>query len=83
MRPNPRQYIFGLIFFAVGIYHIVIKDYLESSLYIMAGLSFVLNQLTFEPRLAEYKKTLVIISWSFIIATMLLFLYLLQFKLLK
>jgi hypothetical protein len=80
MNPNPRQYVFGLIFIGVGIYNIIIRDYLESSLYIMAGLSFICNQLANEPRFAAYKKQLVIATWALIVITALLFLYLLQFK---
>lgn len=80
MNPNPRQYVFGLIFMGVGIYNIVIRDYLESSLYIMAGLAFIFNQLANEPRFVANKKTLVIVTWALIITTGLLFLYLLQFK---
>ena len=78
MKANPRQYVFALIFFGVGIYNIVIGDYLESSLYLLAGLSFTVNQLTNEPRLAQHKKLLVRATWALIIVTSILFLYLLQ-----
>ena len=80
MNSQTRQYLFGGIFVAVGIYQLVIKDYLEFSLYTVAGLAFIFNALTFEPRFLAYKKALVIISWILIICTGLLFLYLLQFK---
>jgi hypothetical protein len=80
MNSQTRQYLFGLIFVGVGIYQLVIKDYLEFSLYSVAGLAFIFNALTFEPKLFSYKKSLVIISWFLIGATGLLFLYLLQFK---
>jgi len=80
MNSQVRQYLFGGIFAAVGIYQLVMKDYLEFSLYTVAGLAFVFNALTFEPRLLAYKKPLVIITWTLIISTGLLFLYLLQFK---
>lgn len=80
MNAKTRQYLFGLIFIAVGIYQLVIKDYLEFSLYGLAGLSFIVNSLTMEPRFVAHKKPLVIISWILIIATGILFLYLLQFK---
>jgi hypothetical protein len=75
-----RQYLFGLIFLGVGIYEFTIGDHLEMSLYSAAGLSFIVNALTMEPRLMRYKKPLVIASWVLIIATGILFLYLLQFK---
>jgi hypothetical protein len=75
-----RQYLFGLIFIGVGIYQLTIKDYLEFSLYAVAGLSFIVNALTLEPKLIAHKKNLVIASWTLIITTGLLFLYLIQFK---
>ncbi len=81
MNSLSRQYLFGSIFFAVGIYHLWIREYLEASLYCLAGLAFIVNTLTSEPRLAEYKKILVAITWILIIATAILFLYLLQVRL--
>jgi hypothetical protein len=80
MNAQTRQYLFGLIFVGVGIYQLVVKDYLEFTLYAVAGLAFILNALTLEPRVAQYKKMLVIITWILIAATGILFLYLLQFK---
>ncbi len=80
MKALTRQYLFGLIFIGVAIYQLVIKDYLEFGLYATAGLAFVANALTFEPKLFAYKKILVIATWVLIIVTGLLFLYLLQFK---
>jgi len=80
MNAKTRQYLFGLIFLGVAIYQLVIKDLLEFSLYSLAGLAFIVNALTLEPRLAVYKKPLVIVSWILIGATGILFLYLLQFK---
>lgn len=80
MNAKSRQYLFGSIFLAVGIYQFTVKDYLEVSLYGLAGASFIVNALTLEPRLAPYKKPLVVLSWVLIGATGILFLYLLQFK---
>jgi hypothetical protein len=80
MNAKNRQYLFGLIFIGVGIYQFTIKDWLEFSLYTLAGLAFIVNSLTMEPRLLAYKKPLVIVSWALIIMTGILFLYLLQFK---
>jgi hypothetical protein len=80
MRSQTRQYLFGLIFIGVGVYQLMIRDYLESGLYGIAGLAFIFNALTFEPKLVAYKRALVIISWVLIAATGILFLYLLQFK---
>jgi hypothetical protein len=80
MKSQTRQYLFGTVFIAFGIYQVVKLDYLEASLYSIAGLAFIFNTLTFEPKLADYKKPLVIITWGLIGATGILFLYLLQFK---
>jgi hypothetical protein len=55
-------------------------DWLEFSLYFAAGLAFIFNALTFEPKLFPYKKPLVIFTWILIFGTGILFLYLLQFK---
>ncbi len=77
-----RQYLFGLIFIIFGGYQIFKNhDYLESSIYILAGLSFVFNASTSEPKLIAYKKVLVMITWALIIASGIMFLYVLQFKL--
>ena len=80
MSAKNRQYLFGLIFFGVAIYQLTVRDYLEVALYGLAGLAFIVNALTLEPRMAPNKKPLVIISWILIAGTGILFLYLLQFK---
>ena len=80
MNSITRQYLLGAIFIGVAIYQCVVKDYLEFALYSVAGLSFVFNALTFEPKLIAYKKILVIITWVLIAGAGLLFLWLLQFK---
>ena len=80
MNARTRQYLFGLIFLGVGIYQLTINDMLEFTLYALAGLAFIVNALTMEPRLVSYRKPLVIFSWVLIGATGIIFLYLLQFK---
>lgn len=80
MNSYRRQYLFGGLFVAFAIYQAVVGDLLEFSLYGTAGLAFILNATTFEPRLIAYKKPLVITTWILMIATGILFLYLLQFK---
>ena len=80
MNATQRQYLFGLIFFGVGIYYITNGSWFESSLYIVAGLAFVFNALTLEPKLVKYKRPLTVISWILIISTGLLLLYLIQFR---
>jgi hypothetical protein len=80
MKGTSRQYLFGGLFIAFGIYEAIGKDYLEFALYGTAGLAFIVNAMTFEVKLFAYKKPLVILSWTLIFATGILFLYLLQFK---
>lgn len=75
-----RQYLFAVIFLAVGGYYLYRHDYLEASLYLLAGVAFVFNTLASEPKLFPYKKILAGITWGLIIITALLFLYILQFK---
>ena len=80
MNSVQRQYLFGLIFMGVGIYQFTLRDYLEFSLYMVAGSAFIVNGLTFEAKLQPYHRQLVILSWALIIASGILFLYLVQFK---
>jgi hypothetical protein len=80
LNANQRQYLFGIVFLLFGFYQAYQSQLLEFSLYSLAGLSFILNQLTNEPKLYAYKKQLVVITWVLIIATGLTFFYLLQFK---
>lgn len=80
MNPKTRQYLFGSIFIGVAIYQFAIEDFLEFALYALAGTSFIVNAMTMEARLLSYKKPLVVASWILILATGILFLYLLQFK---
>ena len=80
MKSQTRQYLFGSLFIAFSVYQMIIGDLLEFSLYLIAGLAFIFNTLTFEPRLLRYKKPLVVITWILIGSASILFLYLLQFK---
>ncbi|GCC50779.1 hypothetical protein SanaruYs_09970 [Chryseotalea sanaruensis] len=80
MNAQQRQYLFGAIFLAFGIFQLYQQRMLEFTLYSLAGLSFIFNQLASEPKLAQHKKSLVITTWIFIIATGLTFFYLLQFN---
>ena len=80
MNAFQRQLAFGLIFVGVGIYQLVRKDYWEFSLYAVAGLAFVFNALTLNPKLSAIKKPLIVVTWVLIVTAALLFLYLLQFK---
>ena len=80
MNSLTRQYIFGSIFVAVGVYQAWKGDFIETSLYIVAGIAFIMNALTLEPKLTKFKKPLVVITWIFIAASVVLFIYVLQFK---
>ena len=81
MSSLTRQYFFGLIFIAFGVYQVYIKkDIFESSLYALAGTAFIFNALTLEPKFIAYKKPLVVITWILIGAAGIFFLYILQYK---
>jgi hypothetical protein len=80
MDSRLRQYLFGLVFFGFGVYEFKKNDPLEASVYLTAGLAFIFNNLVGEPRLAQYKRLLVIITWILIVAAGVIFLYVLQFK---
>ena len=75
-----RPYLVSFLFFLVGVYQVYTGDLLEASLYILASLAFAFNSMAAEPKLAAYKKLIVTVTWSLIIVTGILFLYLLQFK---
>ena len=80
MNAQTRQYLFGAIFIAVGIYQATQHDYLELSLYAVGGTAFIINALSLEVKFTKYKKILAILSWILIITTGLLLIYLIQFK---
>jgi drug/metabolite transporter (DMT)-like permease len=80
MSPSVRQYLYGSIFFAIGIYFIAKQDGLEGALCCLAGLSFVFNTLVNEPRLVSHKKILAGLTWTLIIVTAILFLWVIQSK---
>jgi hypothetical protein len=80
MDSRIRQYLFGLIFFGFGVYEFKKNDPLEASVYLLAGLAFIFNNLISEPKLSGYRKFLVTITWILIIAASIVFLYILQFK---
>jgi len=80
MNSKNRQYLFGALFIFFGFYEAYNKEFLEFSLYSIAGVAFIVNSLTFEPRLQRYKKALIFATWALIISAAILFIYLLQFK---
>ncbi len=80
MNSISRQYLFGTLFIAFGGYQAYRSELLESYLYALAGITFIVNALALEPKLAKYKISLSIITWILIGATGLYFLYLLRYK---
>jgi hypothetical protein len=80
MDSRIRQYLFGLVFFGFGMYEFKKNDPLEASVYLLAGLAFIFNNLISEPKLFGYRTLLVTITWILIIAASIVFLYILQFK---
>lgn len=80
MNSRIRQYLFGLVFFGFGVYEFRKNDPLEASVYLIAGLAFIFNNLVSEPKFYAYQKALVTITWILIIAASIVFLYVLQFK---
>ena len=80
MKSKKLHYFFGSIFIIMAIYQWTINDMQEFALYGLAGLAFIVNTMAMEPRLASYKKPLTIFTWLLMVATGILFLYLLQFK---
>jgi len=80
MNNKTLHYVFGIGFFALGLYQLYVQDFAEAALYFLAGLSFTFNTLASDVRLLRFKKVLTVTTWVLIFITALLFLYLLQFK---
>lgn len=80
MNSRTRQYLFGGIFVAVAVYQAYLRDFVEFSLYLTAGMAFIVNALALEPRMVSVKRPLVIATWILISAAAVQFLYVLQFK---
>ncbi|HEX6222897.1 MAG TPA: DUF3953 domain-containing protein [Chryseolinea sp.] len=80
MDSRIRQYLFGLVFFGFGVYEFKKNDPMEASVYLLAGLAFIFNNLVSEPRFQSHRKLLVTVTWILIIAASVVFLYVLQFK---
>ena len=67
MNSIVRQYVFGAIIIAVGLYRLYTGVMVDFGLYVTAGAAFIFNGLTLEPKLASFKKLLIIITWVLII----------------
>ncbi len=73
MNSIVRQYLFGAIIIAVGIYRLYTGIMVDFVLYLTAGAAFIFNGLTLEPRFIAYKKPLVIITWVLIVTACIFF----------
>ena len=80
MASHRRLYLYGGALLLVAAYQAFQGDFMEAALYVLAAFAFGVNGLTSEPALAGYKKVLMVLSWIFIFATVIDFLYLIQFK---
>lgn len=80
MNASRNHYLFGGLFFAIGVYQLIVGDWSEFWLYAAAGSAFVVTALSGEPRLQRHRKPLAIISWLLILGTGILFLFMLQFR---
>jgi hypothetical protein len=80
MNSRVRQYIFGGVFFVLGVYLWTQSNTLYAWTCFLTGISFIVNALTFEPALESYKKPLTILAWILIAVTAIMFLWVLQFS---
>lgn len=83
MNSHKQFYLWGAALIAFGAYNLYQGDAFEFALYALAGVTFIINALPYQPALLPYRRILVIASWIFIFATAVLFLYMLQFKFLQ
>ena len=80
MKNFNTQYLFSGFFLLLGGYNMYEGKWLEASLYIVAALAFIFNSLASHQKFERHKKVLVIITWTLMISTGLLFFWFLQFK---
>ena len=80
MNPHNRLYLYGALLLVFGGYQLFLSHRWECALYGMAGVCFFVNGFTSEPFFSNYRKPMVVFSWVSIMATAVLFLYILQFK---
>jgi hypothetical protein len=80
MKNFNTQYLFSGFFLLFGAYQMYEGAWLEASLYTLAALAFIFNSLASHKKFERHKKVLVIITWTLMIATALLFVWFLQFK---
>ncbi|GIV37686.1 MAG: hypothetical protein KatS3mg032_2065 [Cyclobacteriaceae bacterium] len=80
LNTQNRQYLFGALFFAFGLYQAWTRDFLEFALYASAGAAFIGNALIAEPALAAWRKWLIIADWALIIVASLLFLAVIRYR---
>ena len=73
-----RQYLFGAVFLAAGLYQVIRTHYLEAAFYGFTGAAFITYALVREPKLAALKLPLLILAWVFILTAGTLFFYVLK-----
>lgn len=73
-----REYGFSALFYALSVYNLLKPDYLEMTLYLMAGTAFALMGLTKEGKFIKHKKIIDVVLWTLIIFTALYFLFMLR-----
>jgi preprotein translocase subunit Sss1 len=74
-KPARKQYIPALLLVVFAFYQLSKPDYWEFTMYLMAGVSFLLMGLIKEGWMSQYKKVLDAVSWTLIGLTVILFLY--------
>ena len=78
MKGSFIQYLVGGLMIAFSFYQVYIADFWEASLYICAGLAFIVMGLLKNEVLPQYKNVLNIISWVLILLAVFLFLFLVR-----
>ena len=78
MKGSSIQYLVGGLMVAFSLYQIYIADFWEASLYISAGLAFIVMGLLKNEVFPGHKKILNVISWLLILLAVFLFLFLVR-----
>lgn len=78
MKGSVIQYIVGILMLSFSFYQLYIKDYWEASLYITAGLAFLIMGLIKNNALPRYRSILNVLSWILILLAAFLFLFLVR-----
>jgi len=74
-KQGRKQYIPALLLIVFALYQLIKPDYWEFTMYLMAGVSFLLMGLIRDGWMSQYKKILDAVSWILIGLTVVMFLY--------